>query len=140
MRHSQKARYIICTCMLAVGIISAVILYKNFRPSAGLPYEVISPEQAQEYMEFEEGYYLLDIGTAEEFSENHLEGAVSIPYDQLLNRIVTTVPDKGSMIYLYGRDSKTADKAALKLCELGYVSVTRIGILADWERSEGADS
>ena len=132
MRHSQKAKYIISTCMLAVGLFSAFILYRSFRPTAGLPYEKITPEQAMEYMDYEEGYILLDIDDAEEYSSLHIAGAINIPYSQLLDKIVTEIPDKKKMIYLYGNDEVTADKAAVKLSELGYDNITMIGVLKDW--------
>ena len=132
MRHSQKAKYIVCTCMLAVGVFSAVILYRSLRPSRGLPYERITPSQAQTYMEFEEGYVLVDIDTKEEYTRSHIKDAINLPYDELLDLIVTTVPDKTRMIYLYGSSNEIADRAALKLSELGYDSVTRIGTLDEW--------
>ncbi len=141
MRHSQKAKYIISACMLAVGIFSAIILYKSLLPGDGVPYEVITPVQALEYMEYEEGYVLLDIGSPEEYAKLHIKGAINLPYDVLLDRIVTSVPDKTRMIYLYDRENESADKAALKLSEMGYVSVTRIGRLKEWTGSfEGDDA
>ena len=53
MKHSQKARLIITTCMVMVGLFSVFVLYKNFRPSRGLPYERLTMDQALEYMEYE---------------------------------------------------------------------------------------
>ena len=126
MKNSQKARTIVVGCMLAVGILSSIIIWRNFRPSPGKPYEVISLEQANAFMAYETGYVLVDIGTEEEFLAEHLDGAVNIPYENLGKLAVTMLPDKGQQIYLYGRDEQQNEMAARKLCELGYTNLSEI--------------
>lgn len=140
MKHSQKAKYIVLTCMLAVGICSALALWKALRPTGDLPYERVTMEQAMEYMAFEEGYVLLDIGTAEEYTRRHIAGALNIPYDALLASVPSEIPDKTKVIYVYGREEKPEDKACRKLSELGYTGVTAIGLMDDWPGDfEGSD-
>ncbi len=140
MKHSQKAKNIILTCMLAVGIFSAIALLRGLRPSKGLPYESVTMEQALEYMEFEEGYVLLDIGTWEEFARKHIAGAVNIPYDSLMQRAPGELPDKTRMIYVYGREQELEDRACRKLSEMGYTSITCIGLMDEWTGEfEGTD-
>ena len=126
MKHSQKARLIVLGCMFAVGVISAIIIWKTHRPSPGKPFEQITMEQALAFMEYETGYILVDIGTPEEFEDGHLEGAENLPYDQFGSMVMTVLPDQGQQIYLYGRDAKKADMAAHKLSELGYSNVSEI--------------
>lgn len=141
MKHSQKAKYIILTCMLAVGVCSAAALLKALRPSAGLPYENVTMEQAMEYMAYEQGYVLLDIGTDEEYISRHIPGAVHIPYDDLVAGAARELPDKSRVIYVYGREEKQEDKACRKLSELGYTGITCIGMLDDWPGEfEGTDT
>ena len=132
MKHSQKARLIITTCMVMVGLFSVFVLYKNFRPSRGLPYERLTMDQALEYMEYEGGYVLVDVGTPEEFAEGHIPEAINIPYDTLLVTMPVELPDFSRQIYLYGHEKEISDKAARKLCELGYSSITAIGLWQDW--------
>ena len=132
MRQSQKAKLIFSTCMLAVGIFSAVMIYKTLRPSPGKPYEQITVEQALEYMEYEENYIFCDVGTQEEYEQAHITGAVNIPYESLGDLVLSVIDDTTQQIYLYARDQKTGDKAAKKLCEMGYINVTEVGTLKDW--------
>ena len=95
MGHSQKAKYIVLTCMLAIGLFSAHALWHSFRPSpGGIPYEEATMEQAEEYMRYEKGYILLDVSSAEIFEESHLDGAVNLPYDKLMDYSVIRLPDK----------------------------------------------
>ena len=129
MRHSQKARDIVLVCMLAVGILSAVIMWKNWRPSPGKPFEQVTMEQALEYMDYEEGYVLADIDPPEQFEKRHPEGAVNLPYENLGNQIISEYSDLEQQIYIVGTDSKNCEMAAYKLSSMGYVNVTQI---TDW--------
>ena len=126
MKNSQKAKGIVLGCALAVGVISSVIIWKNFRPSPGRPYEQITMEQALDFMTFETGYILVDIGTKEEYEEEHLENAVNIPYEELGSLVTTLLPQKDQQIYVYGRDRTRSDMAARKLCKLGYTNISEI--------------
>ena len=86
-------------------------------------------EQALTYMEYEGAYTLIDLDSPEEFSESPFAGspdAVNIPYEQLLDDTFILSSDKSSMIYVYSRDDECSQKAAMKLSELGFISVTRI--------------
>ena len=112
--------------MLLVGIFSAYILYKNARPSRGVPYEEATTSQVIEYMTYEKGYALIDVSDPEIFAENHMEGAENLPYAALIEQSALRLPNKDQMIYIYGTDPDDARKAAIKLCELGYTSITLI--------------
>ena len=126
MKNSQKAKHILLFCALAVGIVSAVIIWQSIRPSPGKPYEQVTMEQAQEFMAYETGYILVDISSEAAFQELHPEGAVNVPYDQLGDLIFTVFPDKEQQIYICGKKKKQRDRAASKLCILGYTNVTEI--------------
>ncbi|MBQ6321969.1 MAG: rhodanese-like domain-containing protein [Lachnospiraceae bacterium] len=127
MKHSQKARVIVGTCILLVGFFSLFILYKNFRPSRGLPYEQLTMEQAVKYMAFERGYALIDVGTPEEYEAYHIPDAVNMPFDNLTALASENLPDYTQMIYVCAADHQVSKSAARKLCSLGYTSVTEIG-------------
>ena len=126
MKNSQKAQGIVLGCMLAVGVISAVIIWKNFRPSPGKPYEQVTLEQAMTFMDYETDFILVDIGSEDAFSEEHLDGAVNLPYEELGSRVSVVLPDKNQQIYVYGRDPKQSEMAARKLCTLGYTNIMEI--------------
>ena len=112
--------------MLLVGIFSAYILYRNVRPSRGVPYEEATAEQAVEYMTYEKGYALIDVSDPEQFAKDHMEGAVNLPYSSLIEQCALLLQSKDQMIYVCGQDPDEARKAAFKLCELGYTSITLI--------------
>ncbi len=131
MKHSQKARYIVLGCMFAVGVVSAIVIWKTYRPSPGKPFEQITLEQAREFMTYETGYILVDIGTPGEYEEGHLDGAANLPYDQLAGLAMSVLPDQSQQIYLYGRETKKTEMAAHKLCELGYTNISEIIDAAD---------
>ena len=42
-------------------------------------YEQITPAQAKEIMDSQDGYIILDVRTQEEFDESHIDGAILIP-------------------------------------------------------------
>ena len=141
MKTSQKAKNIILVCILSIGICSGIALLKGLRPTEGLPYEKLTMEQAMEYMEYEEGYILVDVGTAEQYASRHIPGAVNLPYDTLVSLAAAELPDKSRMIYIYDRKHDREDKACRKLCEMGYTSITCIGKMDEWQGEfEGIDA
>ena len=132
MDHSKKVFIIIGSCILTVAVISAIILYRALIANQGQPYERISMDQAAEYMEYEEGYILLDVRSKEEYEEGHIPGAVCIPLEELPERADAELKDKEQMIYVYCRSGNRSKKAAKKLCNMGYTNITEIGGIADW--------
>ena len=132
MNHSQKAKWIICACILLVVLFSGISVYKHIRPTRGLPYEKVTMEQAQTYMEYEKDYYLVDISDEAAYGSGHIPGAVNIPYDSLVSQAAVMLPDKTAILYVCGKSAKKCDKACRKLCGLGYTGVTYLGLVKKW--------
>ncbi len=132
MDHARKVRWIVGSCMALVGIFSAFILYRTLRPERGLPYEQITMEQAAEYMEYEQGYALVDVRTQEEYDTGHIPGAICIPNEEIEQKAPELLTDQEQMIYVYCRTGKRSKEAARKLCRMGYINVTEIGGIVDW--------
>jgi len=126
MKHSQKAKYIFLACMLAVAVCSTIALFRTFWPSEGRPYEILTMEQAATYMQYEEGYALIDISTPREYEAGHADGAENIPYDTLFTQASQELTDLEQTIYICGADSDKRTKAAMKLCEMRYMNVAVI--------------
>lgn len=133
MKQSQKAKYIICICILLVVLFSTVSVYRHLRPSRGLPYEKLTMDEFEAYMEFEKEYYLVDLSMPEVFARRHLPGAVNIPYDRLLEQLMLELPDKTRPVYICADEEEKCDKAARKLGELGYTGVAVIGLVSGWK-------
>ena len=74
--------------------------------------------------------FILDVRTTKEFEKRHIEGAVSIPIDQLNDRRNEIPQDKG--IIVVGADDDQGTQSAKKLIELGYKDVKNLedGMLA----------
>jgi phage shock protein E len=69
----------------------------------------------------------IDVRTAEEFAQGHLEGAVNIPHDEIGKRIAKLVPDKNAEIHLYCRSGRRSGLARQTLIDLGYTKVINDG-------------
>lgn len=132
MEHTKKVSWIVGLCIFLTVVFSAVILIKTLWPSKGLPYEQVTMEQAAEYMEYEEGYILLDVRTREEYDGGHIPGAVCIPHEEIKEKAEMLLPDKEQMIYVYCRSGNRSKQAAQALCDLGYTNITEIGGILDW--------
>ena len=69
----------------------------------------------------------IDVRSAEEFNAGHLQDAVNIPHDQILERIQSVSPDKDAPINLYCRSGRRAESALNELKKAGYTNVTNHG-------------
>jgi len=88
----------------------------------------ISGREAQEIIR--EGGLLLDVRTAEEFAEGHLDGAVNIAVQDLESRL-NEVPEEQHVV-VYCQSGRRAHQAALLLDAEGR-QVSEIGTMAQWE-------
>ena len=136
MKHSQKIKYIMEACILVVAVFSLYILYRTIRPSRGVPYEQLSMEQAVRYMNFEQGYVLLDVGNGEDFEREHIPDALNIPVEILVEEAPVYLTNLQQMIYVYSLDVDASREGALRLCHLGYTNITQIeGNYDDWKKA-----
>ena len=80
--------------------------------------------------------FILDVRTTEEFEKRHIEGAVSIPIDQLSDCRNEIPQDKG--IVIIGADNDQGTQASKKLIELGYKDIKNLedGMLS-WDDATG---
>ena len=69
----------------------------------------------------------IDVRSAEEFNAGHLQDAVNIPHDQILERIQSVSPDKDAPVNLYCRSGRRAEVALNALKKAGYTNVTNHG-------------
>lgn len=73
----------------------------------------------------------IDVRTAGEFNDGHLEAAVNIPHGDIVTAIPGLVQDKDATIYLYCRSGNRAGIARRALVAEGYTNVTNLGGLND---------
>ena len=93
---------------------------------------VISPQEAYQAMKTSDKYILLDVRTISEYRELRIEGAKSIPLDELGSRAPAELSDNNISIFVYCRGGGRAAQAAKLLVGMGYTSVFNIGGIVNW--------
>ena len=97
----------------AVGILIGCAQRK--KTAAGTA-ETVVPENA----------LLIDVRTAEEFNEGHVENAINVPL-QNISSISSVAPDKNTVLYLYCRSGRRVKMAIAELQKLGYNNLHDLG-------------
>jgi len=87
------------------------------------------PKQVSKY------YLVVDVRSSEEFADNHIEGAINIPFDSTERNLEGKLPkDKNVDILLYSQDASQSIYALIYCQMSGYENVRYIeGGLAGWE-------
>ena len=75
---------------------------------------------------------ILDVRTAEEYSEKHIPGAINIPNETIGADDIPELPDKDQLILIYCRSGNRSKQAADKLVKLGYTNIMEFGGINDW--------
>lgn len=91
----------------------------------------ITSERAYEMMR-EGGVTVVDVRREDEYAEGHIEGAMLLPLDVLVNLAEDRLPDKSATILVYCRSGNRSAKAALQLAGLGYENIYDFGGIIDW--------
>ena len=95
-------------------------------------YRQISADEAILMMKEEADYIILDVRTAEEFSDKHIPGAINIPNETIGAAEIPELPDKDQLILVYCRSGNRSKQASEKLAALGYTNIVEFGGINDW--------
>ena len=95
-------------------------------------YRQVNAEEADSMMEEESGYIILDVRTAQEYSEKHIPGAVNIPNETIGTEDIPELPDKEQLILVYCRSGNRSKQASEKLVKQGYTNIVEFGGINDW--------
>ena len=95
-------------------------------------YRQVNAEEADSMMEEETGYIILDVRTAQEYSEKHIPGAINIPNETIGTEDIPELPDKEQLILVYCRSGNRSKQASEKLVKLGYTNIVEFGSINDW--------
>lgn len=95
-------------------------------------YMQISQEEARNLMDSEKNYIILDVRTAEEFTEAHIDGAILIPNYEINEKAEQTLTDKNQLILVYCRSGRRSKLASAQLAKMGYTIVKEFGGIIDW--------
>lgn len=77
----------------------------------------------------------IDVRSAEEYAEGHIEQAVNIPYTEITERIDEVTTDRDAPIYLYCRSGRRSGIALEALQQAGFTHVTNLGGLEEARRA-----
>lgn len=96
-------------------------------PSGILPVEVAKAKVSH-------GALLVDVRKPDEFSAGHVDGAINIPHDQIMQAIKRYADKNDQEIVLYSDSGSRANKAKESLEEHGYSRVYNAGGYSSWVR------
>ncbi len=99
-------------------------------------YEDIAPKDVRPLLGGQ-NVLLLDVRTPKEYQESHMEGAVNIPFDEVLRRYDEI--DTGKRIIVYCHTGRRSALASQILANLGYEDVANLeGGLVEWQSKIGS--
>ena len=116
-----------------IPILMALLLLSGCATqSAKKTYRQITMEEAVTMLEEETGYTILDVRTAQEYSEKHIPGAINIANESIGTKDIPELPDKDQLILVYCRSGNRSKQASEKLIKLGYTNIVEIGGINSW--------
>ncbi len=108
---------LLAAAISAVAITTSFVAYANTAPQT---------EQSAVQQEKAKGVWI-DVRSAEEFNAGHLQDAVNIPHDKIVEGVKAIGSDKDAPINLYCRSGRRAEAALTELKNAGYTNVTNRG-------------
>ena len=108
---------LLAAAISAVAITTSFVAYANTAPQT---------EQSAVQQEKAKGVWI-DVRSAEEFNAGHLQDAVNIPHDKIIEGVKAIGSDKDAPINLYCRSGRRAEAALTELKNAGYTNVTNRG-------------
>ena len=73
---------------------------------------------------------LIDIRNSQSYNNNHINGAINIPYEKLL--INPNILDKNKKYYIYCQKGITSNKLCNYLNKIGYHTYSIVGGYEEW--------
>ena len=70
---------------------------------------------------------LIDVRSPGEYASGYIDGAISLPLDNLANSITAAVPDKTAAIIVYCRSGARSSSAKSVLTSMSYLNVSNGG-------------
>ncbi len=117
---------------LLLVLLAVLMLTACAQESRKAGYECITPQEARQIMDTQEGYVILDTRTQEEYETGHIPGAIVISHEEIKEKAEAVLPDKDQLILVYCRSGRRSKLAAQDLVDLGYTNVKEFGGIIDW--------
>lgn len=98
-----------------------------------IEYMEISQTEAKALMDDKEnGAIILDVRRPDEYAEGHIEGAINIPNESIIDKEPEELEDKNQLILVYCRSGRRSKEAAQKLVDMGYTDIKEFGGITTW--------
>lgn len=111
----RKKTLLFSVLFISIVTISLFVYYNLIQQGSG--YEDITVKQAKELIETAPSLVILDVRTAAEYNDEHIEGAINIPLDELQQRLAEL--NHADTILVYCRTGNRSTQAANLLVENG---------------------
>jgi len=115
------------TILGVAGVLAACVFLKQLNS--------VTEEAAREHLR--QGAKVIDVRTAQEYSERHLPKTVNIPLDELKKRIVSEAPNKETVLLLHCLSGGRSGAGTQMLKGMGYRNVFNLGSFARAEKILG---
>jgi rhodanese-related sulfurtransferase len=89
-------------------------------------------DEAKKNLDRDKSILLVDVRTAEEYSEIHIPGSMLLTLQSINKEAVNKIPDKSRTIYVYCQSGSRSATAVKIFGLLGYTNVYNIGGLSTW--------
>lgn len=132
MKLNESLKLILAVILIAVFAVSFAACKKT-KSSNQSAYQKISASQAKEIMDNQTNYIILDVRTNQEYEEEHIEGAILIPENEISQKAQDKLPNKDQLILVYCRSGRRSKIAADELVKLGYTNIKDFGGIIDWQ-------
>jgi len=117
-RLEQRERRLLYLA-LALTVVASVLLAPSLLPRGG--YGDVTVQEARRLMEDKPGLVILDVRTASEYEEGHIEGAVNIPVQELGVRF-DELSIEGELL-VYCRTGNRSAQAVDILLDVGFTKI-----------------
>lgn len=99
--------------------------------------KVMKVNKTEAVEKIENGAILIDVRSSAEYETNHIDGAININVDDILNSNGALIYDNSEIgfnktVIVYCRSGSRSNTAANKLIELGYTNVYDLGSIDNW--------
>ncbi len=128
---------------ILLGVLLAFAIFPTAKPaennsstsssqSAVVAYQKISAQDAKTRIDSGNAVIILDVRTAEEFAAGHIQNAILVPNETIIDTKPDLLPDLNAEILVYCRSGNRSAQAANKLIAMGYTNVYDFGGIIDW--------
>lgn len=96
-------------------------------------FESITPKEAQALLQSGEKVTLLDVRTPDEFTKEHIEGAILIPLQTLDKNLALIANVKNQKILVYCHSGSRSVSASRLLVDNGFTPLNVSGGITEWK-------